>query len=208
VKRNHRAQLEGVDPERIDLLERYEQMLRGPGVSMGLVAVGDRERLWDRHILDSLRGAQCIPSGVAVADLGSGAGLPGIPIAIARPDLTVHLIESRKRRAAFLELATERLGLPNVRVLPSRIEETGLAVQACLARALAPPEASWRLASALLQADGFVLYWAGESSGEAALERLKELGVGMEVCSAPSTVWPGSVVKMARTVREPQQGAG
>jgi 16S rRNA G527 N7-methylase RsmG len=120
----------------------------------------------------------------------------------------VHLIESRERRAAFLELAAERLGLPNIRVVPSRIEDAGLTVQACLARALAPPEASWRLASALLPQDGFVLYWAGGSSGEAAFERLKELGVGIEVCSAPSTAWPGSVVKMARTVREPQQGTG
>src|SRR5437867_12261122 len=105
--------MEGLAPPQLDLLLAYQELLRERGIPLGLVSAGDRDRLWERHIVDSLRGSSCIPGrqGGKVADLGSGGGLPGIPIAIARPDLLVHLVEGRARRAAFLELAVAHLGI-------------------------------------------------------------------------------------------------
>ena len=173
---------------------------------MGVVSAGDQDRLWDRHILDSLRGAPCLPEAASVADLGSGGGLPGVPLAIARPDLTFHLVEARTRRASFLELVVERLALANVKVVVARAEEASIMVDVCLARALAPPERAWRLASKLLADRGLVVYWAGRSWGSEQGEALTRVGVTTEVCAAPSAEWQGSVVKMARTVPPPDPG--
>jgi 16S rRNA (guanine527-N7)-methyltransferase len=207
VKRKPPPKLEGLGRHQIDLLETYERLLADRGVGLGVIAEGDRERLWDRHIMDSLRGAPCISAGATVADLGAGAGLPGIPIAIARPDLTIHLIEARSRRVAFLELAVERLSLSNARVVGVRIEDAAIRVDGCLARALADPERAWRLASGVLSSEGgFLLYWAGRSWDVTAHRGLAAMRLSIQVCSQPSQVWPGSVVKMARTVLDPEPG--
>src|SRR5439155_9420549 len=169
----------------VELLEAYHQLLQERAVPLGLVSAGDRDRLWDRHIVDSLRGAACIPRGPGgrVADLGSGGGLPGIPVAIARPDLMVHLVESRARRAAFLELAVGHLRIGNAEVRASRVEDCGIRVDACLARALAAPATVWRLGSPLLAPGGFVPYWAGRSWGLTQKASLASLGARAEVCS-------------------------
>jgi len=207
VKRKPPPRLEGLGRDRIELLEDYQRLLADRGVSLGAIAENDRERLWHRHILDSLRGDPCIPMGAAVADLGAGAGLPGIPLAIARPDLTVHLIEARSRRVAFLELAVERLSLSNAQVVAARIEDAAIRVDGCLARALAHPGRAWQLASRMLSSEhGFLLYWAGRSWDVAADRGLSAMKLSIQVCSPPSRVWPGSVVKMARTVLDPEPG--
>jgi 16S rRNA (guanine(527)-N(7))-methyltransferase RsmG len=171
-----------------------------------VVSEGDRDRLWDRHVADSLRALPCIPARATLADLGSGGGLPGVPIAIARPDTTLTLLEARRRRVAFLELVIQTLELPNVHVVASRVQDAGLRVDGCTARALAPPEEAWNLALPLLRPGGFLIYWAGRSWGQPQMEDLAKRGLETEVCSPPSTVWPGSVVKMARTVLDPEQG--
>jgi 16S rRNA (guanine527-N7)-methyltransferase len=190
----------------LDLLRAYEHLLANQGVPLGVVSEGDRGRLWDRHIVDSLRAVTCVPAQATLADLGSGGGLPGIPIAIARPDATVSLVEGRRRRVAFLELAVEALRLPNVHVVAARAQDARILVDGCLARALAPPQEAWKLASPLLPTEGFLVYWAGRSWNRRQVEDLAGLGIGVEVCSPPSTVWQGSVVKMARTVLDPEQG--
>jgi hypothetical protein len=79
-------------------------------------------------------------------------------------------------------------------------------VDGCTARALAPAKEAWRLASPLLFQRGFLIYWAGRSWGRRQMEGLAGIGLEAEVCSPPSTVWQGSVVKMARTVLDPEQG--
>jgi len=101
-----------------DALLLFELLLLDKAIPLGLVARGDRTTIRERHILDSLRAVLALePSDTDALDLGSGAGLPGIVVAIARPSLRVGLVEARGRRAAFLELAVERLGLPNALVL-------------------------------------------------------------------------------------------
>ena len=97
------------------------------------------ERLWERHILNSIAAAPLLPEGASVVDVGSGAGLPGIPLAILRPDLTVTLLESLLRRASFLDLAVDELGLADrVRVVRARAEEHRERYAVVTSRAVAP----------------------------------------------------------------------
>jgi 16S rRNA (guanine527-N7)-methyltransferase len=145
-------------------LDAYERLLLEIAIPRGMVASSDREHLRDRHILDSLRAVPYIRGGGSVIDLGSGAGLPGIPIAVARPDLVLTLAESRQPRAAFLELVVQRLKLTNVHVFPGPVAELpsgGAAV--CLARGFGDAARSWAVARDLLSPDGDLIYWAGRS---------------------------------------------
>src|ERR1700747_2022613 len=104
-------------------LESYEALLRRIAVPRGMMAASDAARLWERHILDGLRAVPEIPAGSSVADIGSGAGIPGVPLAVAVPPSRFVLIEPRRARAALLEAAVDDLGLPNAEVLPRRVEE-------------------------------------------------------------------------------------
>jgi 16S rRNA (guanine527-N7)-methyltransferase len=142
-------------------LERYESSLRQRAIPRGMVARYDEPRLWERHILDSIRAAPLLPASGTVCDLGSGAGLPGVVLAIARPDLDFVLAEVRRARANFLLDVTA--DLPNVRVYDRRAETYEGPVIACTARALAPPAEAWCIASAVLAPGGSLVYWAGAS---------------------------------------------
>ena len=179
-------------------------MLRDRAVPLGIVGASDRRRLGERHIGDSLRAVGCLPGGPQeLADLGSGAGLPGIPVAIARPDCTVTLVEARRARAAFLELAVERLGLSNVRVLAARAEEAGIHVDGCLARALARPARVWRLAGRVLRPDGYLLYFAGRDLAEVTDSAYRIKGTEARICVPEMFAWQGPVVIMRRTSSPP-----
>jgi 16S rRNA (guanine527-N7)-methyltransferase len=96
-------------------------------------------------------------------DLGSGAGFPGIPVAVARPDLQVTLSEPRQARAAFLELAVERLQLPNVRVFAGPAEELPPGFDMCVARGFGHARRTWGVARDLIRPAGALMYWAGKS---------------------------------------------
>ncbi len=142
----------------------FERLLVEVAIPTGLVGAAEAERLRERHLLDCLRAAAAVePTDRSAADLGSGAGLPGIVVAAALPRIEVTLVERRHRRVAFCELAVERLGLENVRVLAGEIEGCGLAVDLCFARALAPLPEAWRLAAPLLREGGRLVYFAGGS---------------------------------------------
>jgi 16S rRNA (guanine527-N7)-methyltransferase len=130
-----------------------------------MVAPSDAVQLHTRHILDSLRAVPHIPAEEQVVDLGSGAGLPGLPVAVARPDLVVTLAESRQARAAFLELVVERLRLPNIQVFPQPAEELATGFDVCLARGFGDALSTWVVARQLLNPWGELIYWAGESFG-------------------------------------------
>lgn len=100
-------------------LERYVDILAGRGLDWGLLGPREGGKLWSRHVANSVALVDVIPEGVGVADVGSGAGLPGLPLAIVRPDLRLTLIEPMQRRAEFLALALDELGL-NRRVVVHR----------------------------------------------------------------------------------------
>jgi 16S rRNA (guanine527-N7)-methyltransferase len=147
------------------LLE-FEGLLLERAVPAGLVAEADVPRLRERHVLDCLRAALAVgPTDRTAYDLGSGAGLPGIVVAVVRPTLAVTLVETRRRRAAFLELAVERLRLGNAAVAFGRVEELEDAADLCFARALAPLPQVWALARPLLHPGGRLVYFAGKSTG-------------------------------------------
>jgi 16S rRNA (guanine527-N7)-methyltransferase len=108
---------------RLDLAERYVSLLGGDGIVRGLIGPRERGRLWSRHVVNSALPAVLLPAGGRVVDVGSGAGLPGIPMAIARPDCTVVLVEPLIRRVDFLREVVAELGLDNCRVMRGRADE-------------------------------------------------------------------------------------
>jgi 16S rRNA (guanine527-N7)-methyltransferase len=119
-------------------------------------------RLWERHFLDSLRAAPCIfPSDRVAVDIGSGAGFPGLVLAIAVPHCRFVLLEPSSKRAGFLELAVERLAIPNAEVVVASAPDADLAADVATARALAPGPAAWRMAYGLLRPGGRLIYFAG-----------------------------------------------
>jgi len=150
--------------EQLELLSRYEQLLLGRGIPLGVVAESDRDRLHERHIQDSLRCVPLLPERGYCVDLGSGGGLPGVVVAIAKPDLRVGLVERRSKRAGFLELVIRTLGLGNAGVVAGDVSdlEAGSA-NAATARAFAPLPEAWRAARDILAPAGCLVYFAGAS---------------------------------------------
>ena len=121
---------------------RYVAMLAGDGVVRGLIGPREVPRLWDRHVLNSAALAEAVPLGARVVDVGSGAGLPGIPLGLARPDLTLTLVEPMARRVEFLQDVVTALGMP-WRIVRGRAEERSVVravgpVDVVTARAVAP----------------------------------------------------------------------
>ncbi|MGN6721781.1 MAG: 16S rRNA (guanine(527)-N(7))-methyltransferase RsmG [Marmoricola sp.] len=109
--------------DRLDLAVRYAHFLADQGTLRGLIGPREVPRLWDRHILNCAVVSEAIAPDLKVADIGSGAGLPGVVLAIRRPDLDVTLIEPLLRRATFLEECVALLDLSNIRVERARAEE-------------------------------------------------------------------------------------
>jgi 16S rRNA (guanine527-N7)-methyltransferase len=106
----------------LDDAVRYVGRLATDGVTRGLIGPREVPRLWERHVLNSAAVAEAVPQGARVVDVGSGAGLPGIPLGLARPDLTLTLVEPMARRVEFLQEAVAELGRP-WRVVRGRAEE-------------------------------------------------------------------------------------
>lgn len=151
-------------PGQLERLDVFESLLGSRAVALGAVAPSDADRLWERHILDSLRGVAAIPEGCESAlDLGSGAGLPGVPIAIALPTVRVVLAERRRARAAFLELVVSELKLENVQVYLGDAGDLPGPFDVCVARAFGNARAAWGMARDRLREHGTLLYWAGET---------------------------------------------
>lgn len=109
--------------DRLPLAQRYAELLETDGIERGLIGPREVPRLWDRHILNSAVLSEAIPESVRIIDVGSGAGLPGIPLAIARPDLHVQLLEPLLRRTTFLSEVVDELELDNVEVHRGRAED-------------------------------------------------------------------------------------
>ena len=179
-----------------ELLRAYEKLLLRWADVAGLISAADLPHIWERHIMDSLRATACLGNAVTIADAGSGAGLPGIPLAVAHPDRRFLLIEPKRRRVAFLELAIETLGIPNAEVVPRALPAPELRVDACLARALAPAPRTWELCSPSLSAGGRVIYFAGRDWSKRYGEALAQHGVRVERCDRSAGSEGGPVVMM------------
>ena len=140
VSRGTGAAAEKFFGDRLALAERYAAELATSGVQRGLLGPREVPRLWERHLLNCAAVVELIGSDVRLVDVGSGAGLPGVVIAIARPDVEVTLVEPLLRRVTWLAEVVESLGLPNVTVHRSRAEEAareGLQFDVATARAVA-----------------------------------------------------------------------
>lgn len=198
-------------PDRLPLLESYAELLATEGVVRGLIGPREVPRLWDRHLVNCGLLAPLIPAESTVADLGSGAGLPGVVLAIARPDLRVTLVEPMARRVAFLEEAQGRLDLGSLEIVRARAEQWPDAPRfdVVTARALAalPKLLAWALP--LVADDGVVLAMKGSSAAEeieAATGDLRRAGARAEVVT--SSVPGSSVTTVVRVVREHGSGIG
>ena len=124
----------------MEQLQAYQELLATTGVEWGLIGPREVDRLWDRHIDNSLAVTEdraCLPADATVLDVGSGAGLPGIVWAIARPDLDVTLLEPLERRIRFLELAVAQLEVRNVTVVRGRAQDCHAQYDRVTARAVA-----------------------------------------------------------------------
>lgn len=206
------------DGERLQLAVRYADLLATEGLLRGLIGPREVPRIWDRHLLNCAVLGELIPAGSSVLDVGSGAGLPGLVLALARPDLTVTLLEPLARRAGFLVEAVEILGLTgSVQVVRGRAEEVrrdhpGGAAAIVTARAVAPLDrlAGWCLP--LTEPGGRLLAMKGSSAAaeiaehRAAVSRLGGSEPVLLRCGARWLVPPTTVVEIRRT--GPASGGG
>jgi len=148
--------------------ERYAGLLAGPAAEQGLIGPRETPRLWDRHLMNCAAVAELVPPGCSMIDLGSGAGLPGVVIAMLRPDVQVVLLEPMARRVTFLQECVRELGLANTSVCRGRAEEVAgqLAADVVTARAVAPLERLAGLALGLARPGGLVLAMKGAGAAE------------------------------------------
>jgi 16S rRNA (guanine527-N7)-methyltransferase len=166
--------------DRLPLAERYATLLATAGVERGLIGPREAPRLWERHLLNCLALSSAVPAGASVVDLGSGAGLPGLVLAIGRPDVEVTLVEPLLRRATFLEEAVTDLGLVGVRVRRMRADALHgrQRFDVVTARALAPLDLLLGWAMPLVAARGSLLAMKGNSAADevaGAAEALRAL---------------------------------
>ncbi len=152
-------------PDAIALADQYAVLLATDGVVRGLIGPREAPRLWDRHLLNCAVLAEAIPRDSSVCDIGSGAGLPGIVLAIARPDLSITLVEPLLRRTTFLDEVVAELGLEHVTVVRGRAEEITErhAFDVVTSRALAPLERLLRWSMPLVAPTGALIAMKGSS---------------------------------------------
>jgi 16S rRNA (guanine527-N7)-methyltransferase len=184
----------------------YARLLAVDGVTRGLLGPREVPRLWERHLLNCAVIAELVEPGATVTDVGSGAGLPGIPLYLARPDLHIELLEPLQRRVVFLREVVSTLGLDQIRVVRGRAEDapSGGGVDVVTARAVAPLSrlAGWCLP--LLRPGGsLIALKGGQASAEldSAADDLRQLGaVAWEVvtCGLGLVDPPTTVVRVVR----------
>jgi 16S rRNA (guanine527-N7)-methyltransferase len=181
--------------------EKYAALLTGIGVERGVVGPAEADRIWDRHILNCGAVARLIPARASVVDLGSGAGLPGVVLAILLPGIKMTLLEPLARRVDFLNECIAALDLTNVRVVRGRAEEYAgrLMADVVTSRAVAPLDKLCGLCAAVARPGGRVLAIKG-SSAEAELVKARPVLARMGVADARIVQAGGSGDSAAATV--------
>jgi 16S rRNA (guanine527-N7)-methyltransferase len=186
----------------IEKARAFAQKLANDSDDLGLLGPRELDRLWSRHILNSAVVAETVKAGDLVADVGSGAGLPGIPMAIALPEAHFVLIEPMERRSNWMLEVIEELGLTNVEVRRARAEEVlDLTFDIVTARAVAALDKLLRLTMHLLKPGGSLIALKGSKAAEeieAAKRLQKKLGIAsfeIQICGEKFLAEPTSVVK-------------
>lgn len=189
--------------DRLPLAQRYHDSLATDGSIRGFIGPREVPRLWERHLINCAVIGEVMPEGARIVDVGSGAGLPGIPLAIARPDLDITLVEPLLKRSTYLSEVKEALGLDNVTVIRGRAEEGPVkkavaGADIVTSRAVAPlgKLAKWSLP--LVRKGGEMIAMKGESVFE-EIERdaadLKKAGAGK---TAVETVKGTTIIRVRR----------
>lgn len=150
-------------PEKEGAIRAYADFLKGAGIERGLIGPREGDRIWERHILNSLFVTQLLPQGASLFDIGSGAGLPGIVIALARPDLKVTLIEPLERRVEFLKEATKGT---DIQVIRGRAQDVKKSADYVTARAVAALDKLKKMSWHMLKMNGSLLAMKGESAAK------------------------------------------
>ncbi len=166
--------------DRLDLARRYAALLIRDSDTLGLLGPREMPKLWSRHILNSAVVSELVPDGVTVADVGSGAGLPGIPMAIAQPNAHFTLIEPMERRSDWLKAVVAELGLENVSVLRARAEEVGEVFDLVTARAVSALPKLLRLTVPLTRHGGAIIALKGSKAAE-EIEEAKKLSKKLKI---------------------------
>ena len=205
------AEAAGVFGGALDQARRYAELLAADGVTRGLIGPRETDRLWDRHLLNCAVVSELLPEHGRLVDIGSGAGLPGIVLAMLRPSLEVTLLEPLLRRSVFLEECVAELGLGNATVLRARADDKAvvqLRADIATARAVAALDRLVGWAARLLAPGGQLLAIKGQSAEAelaAAEPVLSRLGVrSAEVLQAGH----GRVVSATTVVRVVMGGHG
>ena len=178
-------------PGRLELAVRYAELLATEGVVRGLIGPREGSRLWDRHLINCAVLGELVPRGSSVCDVGSGAGLPGLVLAIARPDLSVTLVEPLLRRTTFLQEVVADLELTGVEVHRARAEALHgeRTFDVVTSRAVAPLDRLLAWSMPLVAPTGILVAMKGASAAEevaAAGTILRRLG-----CTSPETLSVG-----------------
>ena len=181
----------------------YAEMLATDGVTRGLIGPREAGRLWSRHLLNSVGAVGCFRTTGDIADIGSGAGLPGIPLALLRPTQRFRLVEPLLRRATFLEDVVRELGLTNVEVIRARAEDLHgrWTVPTVTARAVAPLDRLVTWCLPLVARGGELLALKGARAGEelqAANDTLRSMGAeswSVDIVPSPDS---GDLVRVVR----------
>ncbi len=170
-------------PDRQGEVRAFAQFLTSAGIERGLIGPREGERIWERHIFNCLHITTLLPEEASLFDIGSGAGLPGVVIALARPDLKVTLIEPLERRVEFLKEATAGL---DIEVIRGRAQDVKKSAEYVTARAVAPLEKLKKMSWHMVKTNGSLLAMKGEGAAaemagfkNAQLHEIELAGIGL-----------------------------
>jgi len=181
--------------DQMEKLNRYADMLVEWNRRVHLISRADEQRVWTHHLLPSLIVLKLteLPAGGSLLDLGSGGGLPGLPLKMARPDLSVVLVESVRKKALFLKRVVEELGLTGIAVINERLEPgrearwgLGEKIDVVTARAVAEVNVLWELSVRLLRPGGALITWKGDQEENEFRQFQKQLSLSGEILAVPS----------------------